>query len=179
MPDGPVPRGKETYQWVRIEDFSPGGYDGSNISTENPVISAPLGACSFRNTFCCSSIVGGALGPLPALTTTYPVSTVANIPSGASYWLVAGFITTKQLSSEPYEIVSTLEAWDTTNRHVLTTSYVPAISSLHTITGPTYTTAGANGFFGAPYPAFTRMNSGGTPVPPPPGPVLVLPPADA
>jgi hypothetical protein len=174
----PAQSPEEQYDWVHIDDFSPGGYDGSNISTVDPVVSAPLGACNFRNTFCCSSITGGALGPLPAKTTSYPVSTVANIPGGAPYWLVAGFITTKQLVANGYEIVSVLEAFDGANTHLLTTSYVPAVPALNTISGATYTHAGSAGFFGAPYPAFTRMNVGGTPGPPPPGPVLVFPTSD-
>jgi hypothetical protein len=172
--DGPPPRhGNETYEWVNISDFSPGVYDGSHISTETPVVSAPLGAANAVGTYCCASIPGGALGPLPALTTQ--VAFTFGYPGSTTQLLLAGFSVTPQLVSDPYEIVSIDESDDGTDHYVRARSTVPGVGT-NAITGPTITSATTPGFFGAPYPVFTRMTARGTGNP---LPVLVFPTAVA
>ncbi len=180
MPSQPSPGvGGKQYpiQWVHIDDFSPGCYDGSHISIASPEVSAPLGSANRNGTFCCAVIPGGALGPLPFLVSSLPVSTIGGLPGASTSALIAGVALTLQLNDNNYEVVTILEADDGTSHYVKATSYVPALASLHIITGPTITSATQAGFFGAPYPAFTRMNVGGTAGPPPPGPVLVFPTA--
>jgi hypothetical protein len=172
MPPEPHP-----IQNLHIDDFSPGGYDGSHISIESPEISAPLGACSLRNTYCCAVLPGGGLGPLPARTQALPFSTIGGLPGSATLALIAGFILTQNLNTGGNEVVTVIEADDGTNHYVKATSYNDNTTVLTTITGPTATYGTVAGFFGAPYPAFTRMNAGGTAGPPPPGPVLVFPTA--
>jgi hypothetical protein len=88
---------------------------------------------------------------------------------------VAGFAITQQLNDNSFEVVTIYEADDGTSHYVVAKSYLDAGAVVNTIAGPTITSASQAGFFGAPYPAFTRMNAGGTPGPPPPGPVLVFP----
>src|SRR5271156_2418811 len=98
MPSQPPPEvGGKRYpiQWVHIDDFSPGCFDGGNISTEAPVTSQPLGAALLAQTYCCSVIAGGALGPLPSLTPSYPFSTIGGLQGTATQALVAGLAVTK------------------------------------------------------------------------------------
>jgi hypothetical protein len=162
-------------QWVRIDDFSPGCFDASNVSTEHPVISAPLGAANFDNTFACSSIKNGALAPLPGVIATYPFSTIGGLQGSSTAALIAGFIITPQMADGQYEIVSIDEQDDGTHHYVRAVSFLPAFFPVfNTITGPTETVASTPGFFGAPYPAFTRMTVSGSGNPPP---VLVFPTA--
>lgn len=175
MPSVPPPRKGYPLQWVHIDDFSPGGYDGSHVSTEQPEVSAPLGASQFQNTFCCAVIPGGALGPLPALTTQLALNTLTGgLPGTSSLALVTGFIITPQLNDGHYEVVVLLEADDGTHHYVQGWSYEPSVGSPHSIGNVTNTSATTPGFFGAPYPAFTRMNASGSGTPPP-GPILVFP----
>lgn len=155
----------DPYQWVHIGDFSPGVYDGSHISTERPTVSAPLGAANAVGTFACASIPGGALGPLPALTGTY--SYPYSFPGTVTTLYVLGLAVTPQLNDGDYEVVGIFEGDDGTDHYVVAVSSVPALSSNHVITGPGETVGTAGGFFGAPYPAWTRMTSDGTGNPPP------------
>lgn len=164
-------------QWIHIDDFSPGCFDPSNVSTEEPVSNQQLGAADATGTFACSVIRGGSLGPLPALVSSVPYSTFGGLPGASTLSLLAGFIVTPQLDDGNYEVVAIFESDDGTSHYVKAYSYEPAISSLHTIVGPTITSGTVAGFFGAPYPAFTRANALGTPGPPPPGPVLIFPTA--
>lgn len=164
---------EDILEHIHIDDFSPGVYDGSHISTEEPVVSAPLGAANAVGTFACAAIPGGALAPLPALTatTTYAPS----FPGSVTTLYLVGFIVTPQLNNGDYEIVTIFEGDDNTNHYVIALSYVPALSSANVISGPTETaTTTGGGIFGAPYPAFTRMTTSGSGNPPP---VLVFPTA--
>ena len=172
MADGPRQSGSETYQWVSITDFSPGCYDGSHISTETAVDTAPLGAAYLPNTYACASIPGGALGPLPGRVTTLPLSTIGGIPGSSPYALIAGFIIIPQLNDGGYETVTIVEADNGTDHYVRVTSYEAGVTN--TLTGPDETTATTPGFFGAPYPIFTRMTVTGSGNPPP---VLAFPTA--
>ena len=171
MPSG-QPRGSEAeeYQWVHIDDFSPGVYDGSHVSTEQPTVSAPLGAANAVGTFACASIPGGALGPLPALTGTY--SYPYSFPGSVTTLYILGLAVTPQLNDGDYEVVGVFEGDDGANHFVVAVSSVPALSANNVITGPGETVGTAGGFFGAPYPAFTRMTASGSGNPPP---VLVFP----
>ncbi len=179
MPSQPAPLNPRSYpiQWIHIDDFSPGCYDGSNISIESPELSAPLGAAQRSGTYCCSVLPGGALGPLPGIASSLPVSTIGGLPGTSILALLAGVIITPYLNNGHYEIVTILEADDGTHHYVSATSYESVAAALHTITGPTETVNTTPGFFGAPYPAFTRLNAGGSAGPPPPSPKLVFPTA--
>ena len=157
---------EEQYDYVHIDDFSPGCYNGSHIATADPVISAPLGAAELDATFACASIVGGALGPLPGVTVTEPFSTLGGLPGTATSAVMTGFIITPNLLAN-WEVVAIFEADDGTDHYVKAFSYVPQIPSLHAITGPTESVPTTPGYFGSPYPAFTRMTADGTGNPPP------------
>lgn len=170
------PRGSEAepvYQWVHIDDFSPGVYDGSHISTAQPTISAPLGAANAIGTFACASIPGGALGPLPGITSTTTYTPA--FPGSVTTLFITGFSVTPQLNDGLIEIVTLFEGDDGTNHYVIALSYEPGGAGANTISGPTNTSATTGGgIFGSPYPAFTRMTATGTGNPPP---VLVFPTA--
>lgn len=162
-------------QWIHIDDFSPGCYDPSNISTAEPVTGQAPGSADITGTFACSVIKGGSLGPLPALVSSVPYSTFGGFPGASTLTLLAGFIVTPQLDDGNYEVVAIFESDDGASHYLKTFSYEPATASLHAISGPTITSASQAGFFGAPYPAFTRLNASGTGNP---APKLVFPTAD-
>lgn len=168
---------RDPSQWIHIDDFSPGCYDGSNISIEQPVISAPLGAAERSQTFCCSVIAGNALGPLPALISQRPFSDLGGLQGAATSALLAGIAITLQLDDGGYEVVAINEQDDGTTHYVIAGSFYSSTNAVNLISGPTNNSATTPGFFGAPYPAYTRVNTGGTPGPPPPGPVLIFPTA--
>jgi hypothetical protein len=176
MPSQPSPGiGGKNYpiQWVHIDDFSPGCYDGSNIASEEPILgTAPLGAAYRPETFCCSSIAGGALGPLPAIVSQTEFGTLGGgLPGGSTLAVITGFAITPQLDDGNYEIVVIFEADNGVDHYVRAFSNEPGVS-LNAIVGPTSTNGTTPGFFGAPYPAFTRMTASGSGNPPP---VLVFP----
>lgn len=176
MPMDPPPKiGKREspMQWVHIDDFSPGCYDGSNISSEHPILSSvPLGAANLDTTFACSAIAGGALGPLPTIVDSAPFSALSGLPGASTEAVITCFITTPQLDDGNYEIFVVYEADDGTTHYVAAFSFEAPGGPLNGVTGPTNNSASTPGFFGAPYPAFTRMSVGGTGNPPP---VLVFP----
>jgi hypothetical protein len=166
-------------QWVHIDDFSPGCYDGSNIASEQPALSTvPLGAADLTQTYACSSIAGGALGPLPALTQQWNYSALGGgLPGASTYSVITAFIVVPQLNTGNYEVVIVTESDDGSNHFVKAFSFVPATTVVTGIAGPTNTSGSTGGgIFGAPYPAFTRMTSGGTGNPPP---ILIFPGAVA
>lgn len=165
-------------QWLHIDDFSPGMFDPSNISTEKPVSNQPPGAADATATFCCSSIKGGSLAPLPGLTDGLTYSNYGGLPGTSTFSVLVGFIITPQLNDGNYEIIAIFESDDGTDHYVVAASYEPG-GSVNLISGPTITSDSVAGFFGAPYPAFTRANADGSSGPPPPGPLLVFPTAVA
>lgn len=173
----PVPNGKGPEpKWLHIDDFSPGCMDSSNISTVSPRTGRVPGAADIGGTFACSVISGGSLGPLPAIVHSEPYSSFSGLPGVSTVSLVAGFIVTPQLDSGNYEVVAIFESDDGINHYVKAYSFVPGVG-LNPIVGPSITSGTVAGFFGAPYPAFTRLNAAGTPGPPPPSPKLVFPTA--
>jgi hypothetical protein len=91
-----------------------------------------------------------------------------------TFGVLVGFVVTPQLDDGNYEIVAIFESDDGTDHYVVAASYEPG-GAVNLITGPTNTSGTSPGFFGAPYPAYTRMNVDGSAGPPPPGPVLVFP----
>lgn len=163
-------------QWIHLDDFSPGCFDPSNTSTSGPKSNQPLGAADINGTFACSVIKGGSLGPLPGVGNGLAYSALGGLPGASTSTLLAGFIITPQLNDDNYEVVFIFESDDGTSHYVVAVSYLHG-GSATVITGPTITSGTIAGFFGAPYPAFTRANPLGTPGPPPPGPVLVFPTA--
>jgi hypothetical protein len=172
VPQGQAP--EEEYDWVHIDDFSPGCYDGSHISAVDPIVSAPLGAAQLTNTSCCASIPGGALGPLPMAVGSIEFSVLTGgLPGSATSAVITGVIITPQLDDGDYEVVYIFEADDGTDHYVTALSYVPGVGSPNLITGPTNMSGTTHGaIFGAPYPAFTRMTTSGSGNPPP---VLAFP----
>lgn len=160
-------------QWLHIDDFSPGCYDPSNQSTFSPVTNQPLGAADITQTFCCSVLKGGSLGPLPAVVPGLDLSDYGGL-NDSDVAVLTGFIVTPQLNDGNYEIIVILEMDNGVTHYVVAASYEPG-DSVNLISGPTNDSATTPGFFGAPYPAFTRANADGDAGPPPPGPILVFP----
>ena len=174
MADGPPSKGKETYQWLNINDFTPGVYDNSFISTADPKLSAPLGAADAVATFCCAALGPNlGLGPLPALTNQFVYT--PSFPGSLTRWFTVGFIINPGLDNDDDEAVIILEGDDGTNHYVLAYSTVVQSAVTAVISGPTITSGTVAGIFGAPYPAWTRMNADGSTGPPPPSPKLVFP----
>lgn len=160
---------KHVLQWVHIDDFSPGVYDNTYISNQSPVTSAPVGAANASSTFCCASLPSGGLGPLPALSQSFVYT--PSFPGTLTTWWVVGFIVTPGINTNPPEVVIILEGDDGTDHYFLAYSTLPKTGATNVIISTTNPTTGG-GFFGAPYPTFTRMSPGGTGNP---QPVLVFP----
>lgn len=179
-----VPAGNspsEIYEYVHIDDFSPGIYSGSAIADEFPTVAAPLGACmvtadgqalgtSGSLTYGCIALPGGGLGPLPGVTHTEDFT---DFPAFVGQYFQCGFICNPGLNSfGGDEIISVMEADDgSTSHYAQAWSVVPgngyAANIILNSTSPS-----VSGFFGSPFPTFTRMStSGNSPWPP----VLVFP----
>ena len=167
---------QRNYDWIHIDDFTPGVYDNSYISLAEPKLSAPLGAADATATFCCGSLAPQlGLAPLPALTNTFTYTPA--FPGTATKLFIVGFIINPGLGNGNDEAVIILEGDDGTNHYVLAYSTSPQTGITNLITGPTITSATVAGIFGAPYPAFTRLNATGSPGPPPPPPKITFPTA--
>lgn len=167
---------KDPGQWVHIDDFTPGCFDPSNDSVSSARSNQPNGAADINGTYACSVIKGGSLGPLPGVGNGLAYSALGGLPGTATESLLAGFIITPQLNNDDYEVVFVFESDDGTDHYVVAVSYLHG-GTATVISGPTITSGTIAGFFGAPYPAFTRLNAAGTPGPPPPSPKLVFPTA--
>jgi hypothetical protein len=161
-------QGERVSHYLHLDDFSPGVYDNTFISTAEAVVTAPLGAANAETTYCCAAIPSGGLGPLPALieTGTYPYG----LPGAATEAWITGFIVNPGLDSVNDELVIIWEADDGTHHYVEGWSDVPYIFAVNNILSKTSATT--PGIFGSPYPVWTRMSVGGTGNPPP---VLVFP----
>lgn len=144
-----------TYSWVHVDDFSPGIFDASYISTAEPIISAPIGAASAKGTFACASITGGALAPLPALTqqVAYPVS----FP-GAVIIYVTGFAVNLSLDDGTTELVIIMEADNGTDHYNYAYSVIASTGGHNVIGDATETSPSTPGVFGAAFPSWTRMS---------------------
>lgn len=157
-------------EWTHLEDFSPGCFDNSYISIADPKVSAPLGASDADATFCCASIPSGGLGPLPALTQTFTYT--PSLPGTLDTWWILGFITNPGLDANAPEVIVILEGDDGTTHYVKAWSTLPKTGSSNAIL--TSNSATTPGFFGAPYPVWTRMSASGSGNP---HPELVFPSA--
>ena len=169
----PAPK-KYPIQWVHIDDFSPGCFANTYVTpnqaapTGSPFVPAPLGAATPRGTWACASLRAGGLGPLPNVTQAHAIGAI----SGASTQLIAGFICNPAVPGD--ELVEIVEADDGSNHHFNAYSIQAGSGATNVITNPT--SPSTAGFFGAPYPVFSRMNTSGTGNPPP---CLVFPSAVA
>ena len=162
--------------WVHLDDWSPGVWDNTYIAVDGQIISAPLGAGNPDATFCCASLPGGGLGPLPARAAVFDFT--PDFPGTTATLYVTGFICNPGLASGDEELVILLEGDDGTNHYVIAYSIIPQTSGSHFITGPTSTNPSTSDVFGSPYPAWTRISSQpviGDPDYVIPTPVLVFP----
>lgn len=147
-------QGERVDHYLHIDDFSPGVFDNTYISTAEAIVSAPLGAANAEATYCCAAIPSGGLGPLPALTASeaYPYG----LPGAATEAWITGFIVNPGLDSVNDELIIVWEADDGTTHYNYAYSDVPAISSVNFILENAAATQ--PGIFGAPYPVWTRMS---------------------
>ena len=141
--------------WLHIDDFSPGIWNNSFISTANGIVPAPLGAAEEIGTWCCGALGAGGLGPLPGLKQIYGFFT--SYPAGVTEYFVTGFIVNPGLDSGNDEIIQIFEADALGAHYVNAYSDVPAISSVNKIAGVSENWPSAPGYFGSPYPVWTRM----------------------
>jgi hypothetical protein len=170
-PGSNVPRQdeEERFEWIHIDDFTPGVYDNSFISLAEPHLSAPLGSADAIETWCCAALAAGdGLGPLPALS--LEATDTPALPGTATSAFITGFIVNPGLDSAVDELIIIFEADDGTTHYVNGYSEVPNGPSQNSILAITGTTQ--VGIFGSPYPTWTRMTADGTGNPPP---VLVFP----
>lgn len=142
------------YKFIHIDDFSPGVFDGSFIAEAHPIVQAPIGAAHAENTWCCASIVGGALGPLPGIGRRGHAPVFAFSPSPA---YITGIAANLGLFSGETELIIILEAdngvshWAQAYSDVVETNFINNI--LNSISGTTGTV------FGSAFPSWTRMST--------------------
>lgn len=176
--DGPGTR------WLDIDDFTPGCYSYSYNAYEIDRVPAPLGAADAFNTWCCSALPTGGLGPLPGVRQYFEYN--QSFPGLIDIiWLT--MMTCNPAVGDP-ELVVAFEADNLTATHYLwVASYDTTTGSYNLITSQssgTVAVAGVAGYFGCPYPVWTRMldidNSQDlSPLTTPGGPTLVFPAAVA
>lgn len=167
IPAGPGERGIDG--WIFIDDFSAGVYDNTYISDAQAVLSAPIGAANAESTYCCAALKDGGLGPLPNLTQRFQYT--PGFPGAVNKFFITGFIMNPGLNLANPEAIILLEGDDGANHYSLGWSTLPKGGTsniiLNSVSGTT------PGFFGAPYPAWTRMTTDPSSANPPP--VLVFP----
>ena len=147
--------GDRVQNYLHLDDFSPGIWDGSYISSANPTISAPLGAAAPGQTFCCASLPQGGLGPLPGID--YINAYEEPFPGATTSLYVVGFALNPGLQSGAEELIIILEGDDGTDHYVAGWSTEPATSDINSILSTT--NPSTPGYFGAPYPAWSRMST--------------------
>ena len=156
--------------WWSISDFTPGCYNYSNISNSKAVVPARPGAADARYTSGCMALDTGGLGPMPKFTTGYKYP-VGN-PTFTNKVYIVGLATIPLTGRDG--IVSIAESWKAT-KHLLQVVELYATGTTHyTLLTHVVTATTANSFFGAPFPAMTRM-AASTPTTKAGHPVLVFP----
>jgi hypothetical protein len=166
VPNAPIPKSDDNinYQWLHIDDFTPGIYDfdATNQEGSNDYIPAPLGSCIPAGTYGCIGLPSGGLAPLPWLATApadwpYTVST--------PIFLVG-------IETNTARVVNPLESTevDTTELIIIAesdngTAHVFAANSYIVETAVTnailYSSSATTGkFWGSPYPQWTLLTGG-------------------
>lgn len=141
------------YKFIHIDDFSPGVFDGSYISDATPIVSAPIGAAHAENTWCCASIVGGALGPLPGINLR---GAAPGFPSPTQAF-ITGMAANLGLEKGVTELVMILEQDDGTTHWLLAYSDVVETGSINNIYNMSSVSAHI-GEFNSAFPSWTRMS---------------------
>ena len=162
--------------WVHLDDFSSGVYDASYVTRAEPIVPAPLGAANAEETFCCASLPGGGLGPLPKLTHVGGYS--PSFPSGVTTIYMTGMIVNPGLQNGDTEIVVMLESDSGSTHYFTAASYAltPTFSTESYNIIETISASTQPGIFGSPYPTWTRGRIT-TPTTKPGSPILVFPAA--
>ena len=154
------------WEWLHLEDFSPGIYDASNISTSKPIVEAPLGAANSAGTWCCMALPGGGLGPLPRMT---GVTLFATTPPAGNTFIVGALIV-PDAGGAQFQLLVMLESdsgLGGTTHHYRVYAINPTttvVTQVLAVTGPHMA-----GIFGSPYPQVTRAGTdtftkAGTPI---------------
>jgi len=178
MPQTPDDSGRGL-TWTTISDFAAGIVDKSQISGISPTLLASEGAATTA-TSGCVALPSGGLGPLPALINTYNFP--ADVSTGQT-WYITGMIVNPQNVNGP-EVFLIAERDNGTNHYVRAWSIVigGATNEIKNPSGstPLISAATTPGYFGSPYPAFTRIISqNDSPTTTPGAPCLVFPAAVA
>jgi hypothetical protein len=143
--------GKGAKLWAHLDDFTAGMYDHSWIANESPGLTAPLGAADANQTWACMSLPLGGLGPMPGIANTYGVGS-----SLGHNGFITGLALNPGLSqgNNP-ELIFIFEGDNGTNHFANAWSYQIGATTLTSIYSFTLTTQA--GYFGSPYPTWTRM----------------------
>ena len=163
------------YAWMHLDDWTPGLYDKSYVATDTPLANpAPINSGDPSETWCCTALPSGGLAPLPN------IAEIKNFPDAFPGTATLVYLTVMTgnptLDSGGIEIIYAWEADDGTDHYFNAFSYLPdhspspAHNNIETITAPSYP-----GYFGAPFPMWTRMGGATPPTSPGPGPRLVFP----
>jgi len=155
MPSGTVPGGDTTqpYQWMTIEDFTPGVYDYSKVATQTPIVASPQGAANQAGTWACIALPRGGLGPLPGVKNAYQYSPA--FPGGATTLYVTMMTVNPALNNGDTEAIIGLEGDDGTHHYTIIYSDDLTTSSANLLRNAIDPTT--PGIFGAPYPTWSRM----------------------
>jgi hypothetical protein len=165
MPNAPLPKSDDGigYQWLHIDDFTPGIYDFDVTNTEgsNDYIPAPLGSCIPSGTYGCIGLPNGGLAPLPWLSVTpalWPFSVTTPV------WLV-GIETNTARAFDPLtsaevdttELIIIAESDNGTTHVFAVNSYIVETATDNAILFSSSATTGK--IWGSPYPQWTLLTS--------------------
>ena len=141
-------------QWLHIDDFSPGIWDSSYISLASPTLTAPLGAASANETWKCASLPSGGLGPLPDIDYS---DSLSFFPGATNIHYIVGFALNPGLGNGLEELIIILESDDGSTHYFDVWSRIP--NSLDQVQIANNVSASTPGYFGSPYPEWTRISA--------------------
>src|SRR5271157_2186546 len=141
-------------QWEDITDFSPGifSHDNTNAPTSDRLFPAPKGAADAAGTYGCICLPNGGLSACLGQTASYEWTEPDNLTN-----YVVGLLVHGELSDGTTEAFVIIEHDDGTLHYFYAYSYIIETTTFSLVTASTKPTAPGVGF-GAPYPAFTRVN---------------------
>ena len=153
MPANSPPPDTRNFQFLHLEDFTPGIWDYSSINNSTPVTNAPQGFADQSETYSCIALPNGGLGPLPTITgaATWPLT---NNGTGPTY--ITGLLVHQQLADGTTEAFTVGEYDDGVNHVFGAMSFHVEANNYDLITTQSSASSGP-GIFGSPYPVMSRM----------------------
>lgn len=165
MPNNLLPKSDDNvgYQWLHIDDFTPGIYDFdvTNIQGTNDFVPPPLGSAQPEGTYGCIGLPSGGLAPAPWLSSSpapWPFSVTTPV-------YIVGIETNTAFIFDPLETTEVdhteliiIAESDNGTAHVFAVnSYIVETAVDNAILFSSSATTGK--FWGSPYPQWTLLTS--------------------